>query len=485
MREAPPERRRPAPCGLVLVAGLVGLAAAPPPDPIALGLRDLHHGLYARAEEGLRAAAREAPGDPEPLLYLAFSHWWRLLQGTGAPDEAAAFAAASDAALAAAERRLREAPDDLPALAAAGTARILRGHMAARRRSFREAAQEARRGRRALEAVLERDPSFTDALFPLGAYNYYFDQIPALAKGLRLLLLLPAGDSELGLRQLREAAASVGRFRTDARLLLALICGSRQERCYAGALAHLAIAREEHPDSPVIHASIGTLHLRLGQYPEALASLARALEAAGGPEADRVRQRRQIRLLMAEALLGDWRLAEAEEALRAAAREGGDPGEDERQAADRLAAELAWRRGDSGAGEGPAAGLPRLLEEALREDREGRGDAALEALRRAAAAAPAHPLPRFLAGRALCLAGRFEEAGAELRAASERMREAPSWLLGWTEIYLGLAEAGLGRRRAARAHFERAGEVRRFRAADRAFLELDRGRPADGRCAAP
>src|SRR5207247_8508036 len=76
---------------VVLAAAFTCSSAAPGPFPLSSlpaaadrlirsGLKDLHDGLYGKAEETFRAAAEAAPGDPAPTLFIAFASWWRTLQ---------------------------------------------------------------------------------------------------------------------------------------------------------------------------------------------------------------------------------------------------------------------------------------------------------------------------------------------------------------------------------------------------------------------
>jgi tetratricopeptide (TPR) repeat protein len=457
-------------------------------DTLAAGLQDLHHGLHAHAERTFRAASRTSPEDPEPPLLIAFSHWWRILEDRSDTAHDAPFGAALEEAVTLAERRILMAPDDARAMALLGTARILKFHVEALRRNYRRAAAEARLGKDRLEEALRRDPTLVDARFALGAYNYLADSVPALAKGFRVLLRAPPGDGDLGLSQLRSVAERGRRFRTDARLLLAIVCGSREERSYDEALGHLRKAAEENPGSPLIAASIGGLHMRLGWYGEAARSFESALRAAGGPEEERAGQRRVLRLLLAEALVADWRLDDAGGALAAARQDLEALSLRDRRTLARLAQEIAQKRGEAYAlADEPAASsgsLPDRIGDALRALAAGRDAEALDLLRAAAASHPRHPLPRFLAGRILLLDNRPEEADAELQAATDRFDEPPPWMEGWIELYRGMANRDMGKNRAARAHFRKAGEMRRFRSADRGLLELHEEKNGTaGRCA--
>ncbi len=446
----------------IVPATALARGSEPPPgsavDPlIRAGLGDLHQGLYGHAEERFRAAARAAPADPEPLLFVAFTHWWRIvLEHRGRTEGYEPFLRAIDDTVRTGEGRLDTAPGDRRAQAAVGAAHILRSHVEAMRKNFFQAAQEARRGKKLLESSLESNPGMSAALFPLGALNYYADRVPLLVKGLRFILFLPGGDADLGLSQLHRVAASDDYFRTDARLLLGLICASPEERCYAAGQAHLRKALEENPHSPLIAGAIGDLEVRLGEYGQAVRTFEESLSAmAGERDPERGRQRRWLRMALAEACVADWSLDRAADLLK---EDGADPVE--------LPAAFNKYRGRV-QGELTAK---RAIAIAAMNGNPGASGPIVNTL-----------AARFLKGRALFIDGRFREAGEALEGAAQDMDASPPWLRGWTELYLGLSETRLGNGREARGHFKRASDVKRFRSAERGLWELDLDR-SDPRC---
>ena len=497
MQHAHGRRVFPIAVAVVLAAVFTCSSAAPGPPPVSSlppaadrlirsGLKDLHDGLYGKAEESFRAATKVAPGDPAPMLFIAFAYWWRTIQDRSDRTLDEPFLAAVNEVVETGERRLEAAPDDLRVLTCVGTAHILRSQVEAMRRNFFKASQEARRGKKTLGEAMEINTEYTDALFGLGAYNYFTERIPGLARG---LLFMPRGNAVLGLRQLKVVAASDAYFSTDGRLLLALICGSRDEQCYDDALAHLAAALEKNPKSPLVLGSIGALKMRLGYYGEAVRALEEALAAAVGEDAERVDQRRILRLYLAEALAADWRLEQALDALQAVG-DGTKLPARERKVFEHVAAEVSQKEGLTGLGATavvPAKnpGGERLadrVQAALAAHDEGHDPEALALLGEASVAYPGDPLPPFLLGRLHFERRHFDEAERELAEAQQRAENPPAWMAGWIELYRGLAQNALGHRKAAEAHFRAASEIKRFRSAERGLLELQGGHPPHGRC---
>lgn len=415
---------------------------APGADEVTTGLTELHRGLYSRAERRFRTLAAAAPGDPAPLFLVSFSRWWSLLlERPKGSYEDEVFDQMIEAAIAEGRRKIEEDPDDYRSMAVVGGAHILRAHVEALRRNFFRGAREAGRGKKLLEAALEYDPSFEVALFPLGAFNYYADNVPLIVKGLRFLLFLPGGDRDRGLQQIRTVAESESPFRLDARLLLSEICSSDDERSYLDAIEHLDRAIVVSPDSPVVLAASGRLHNRLAYYEAAEELFKRALAAAYDDAPERTRQRLRLHLAIAEAAIAGWRLDRGEEHLRQVPLEGREMSPSLLAARARLQRELDDKRSGDPWVRNFGEGLRRFHEEQY--------------------------------------AGALDSFAAARQAADS----SPSWFEGGIALYSGIAERHLGNDRRAKEWLRRAAGVRRFRSADRARLELRGEAPENPGCA--
>jgi tetratricopeptide (TPR) repeat protein len=431
-------------------------ACVPRPAPgagnlIEAGLHALHQGEYDHALDFFRRGAEQSPAAVEPRFYAAYARWWQAVFGEGSSAKSdPAFDAAVEEVLSVAQTRLEATPGDPSALAAIGGAHVLRAHVEASRGNYFHSAQDVRRGKNALEQALERAPHLDTALFPMGALNYFADRVPLAVKGLRALLFVPGGDATLGLRQIREVVDGKGPLRTDGLLLLGQICSDRDHRHFAASQSLLRAAAVDNPGSPLIAAAIGDLQIRLAEYDQAVATFSDALQAEGGDAAEASRHRRWLHLGRAEALLGAGRFSETQEEL------------------ERVRAEVA-------------VGTPAMsrAERRVAED--------LDSHRAAATSSdPKSAGHLVLEGRALLKQGKPQDALARFQAAAANVeRDAPSWILGWINLGSGLAEKGLGDAKSARPYLKHAGIERRFRAADRARLELDEPGVDEGICLAP
>lgn len=472
---------------IMIVAGIVLYGRPATGDPVAstgaslqashdvsqAGLDLLHQGLYGAAVQSFLKLARLAPGDPQPQLLIAFTIWWRLLlEDDDAGHLYGRFDTAIERVLQLADRRLEADAGDVRAMTLAGSAYILRSHIEAKRKKYYRSARSARRGKKLLKRALKADPGQIDARFTLGAYNYYADKVPSIVKGLRFILFLPGGDAERGLDDLRAVARSEGLFRTDARLLLAIIQASGEERCYGAALKHLRGALEENDESPLIHALIGEAYMRLGYYGRARAVFERAYAAATGDSSDRARQRRSLQIAVASALVADWRLTEADAVLENGVLDlqAVPPSTVQKIAAVRH--HMDTKRGIT-AGPGRRAQDRRIaLAEALILQEEERFVDARLRLTEHLPQTPDTLVARFVRARLLFHEGRDREAIEEFMTLGRIAGPRPRWLQGWTELYLGMALSREGDEKQARSHFRRASQIKRFESADRGFLEL-------------
>src|SRR5262245_30853620 len=451
-------RIAPLAAGLPLALLTAGSAARAPLDA---GLQALHVGDYRSAIVEFRRAADSDPGAPGPVFLVRFSGWSQRAFEEGEDTKTdPVFDAAYDELVRVAEARLARSPKDANALAALGGGQVLRAQVEAVRGNYFRAGREARQGKKALEKALAIAPSLETALFPMGALNYYADRVPLLIKGIRPLLFIPGGDVDLGLRQIKEVADGNGRFQIEARLLFGLLCADRYQKRYAEAVRHFERAAADSPDSPVVRAALGSLWLRLGDDRAAETAFQEGLKRATGVGVERARQRRWLWLGTAEARVMGWRLSEADAALQKSNEE---------------------------AVSDPSSGLDRVrrrIEEEVRQKRAAfpsvnGGAPSREQAEAATRSEASSPVGWMLLGQRRLESG--DAAGAKQaldRAASLLRSDAPAWMQGGVPLLHGSAESSLGRTRQARADWDRAAGVRRYRNAEQARMLL--GDPGDG-----
>jgi tetratricopeptide (TPR) repeat protein len=163
--------------------------------------------LDARFDEAERQIARACP--PAPLeackALSVVSLWWQIMLDPYNRSRDDRLEKASREATASASDWTRREPSKAEAwFYLAGSygpslqLRILRGERLS-------AARDALRVKSALERALSLDSSLQDAYFGIGLYHYYADVAPTAAKILRVLLLMPGGDRQQGLKEMLQA----------------------------------------------------------------------------------------------------------------------------------------------------------------------------------------------------------------------------------------------------------------------------------------
>jgi hypothetical protein len=259
--------------------------------------------LYrGNAEAAILIARRMESARPEyPLGYLleAEAQWWRIYCGalefkwnhidvwkheTSQGDDAYLALADKVAELAESQLRVKETAE---MHLYAGMGYVLRVRMLGIRKENRATAKAAVKARTHLMRALEMDPSLADTKTGLGLYNYYVDTLTGIARMLRAIMGLPAGDKQLGIKQLEDAMVRGELTGVDARFYLSKNLRSYDQQ-YERALKIMEPLAAQYPQNPIFPLFVGNLNALLGRNERAAASyhkaenLAKALPASEG-----------------------------------------------------------------------------------------------------------------------------------------------------------------------------------------------------------
>ncbi len=201
-------------CALLVPLALA--AAAPPAGPAAEHLTgsDLlvrtYHSIIdldtGRTAREMAAACGPAPKEACLLLGLAGERWQLELDPQDRSHDAHLLAGAEEA-IRATEAWTKREPARAEAWFYLGASYTVRALMHALRLERLAAARDGKRIKNALERALALDPGLEDAHFGIGAYKYLAGVVPAPARLLAWLLLLPGGDRVKGLQEMQEARA--------------------------------------------------------------------------------------------------------------------------------------------------------------------------------------------------------------------------------------------------------------------------------------
>lgn len=251
---------------------------------------------YDQALDAFRAAIEANPTDSNVHRLAAATLWISTLFKQGAvtaddylgqarsdvarqpvaPQLAAAFQDHIDRALALAEQRVRDRPNEADAHFQLGAAYgYLTTYKATVEGRVVGGFRTARRAYNENERALALDPARRDAGLTIGLYRY---AVSSLSAPLRLLAGIAGfgGGREKGLRLVEEAAAYPSDSQTNARFTLIVIY-NREER-YDDALKVIRDLQQAYPRNRLLWLEAGNTALRAGRFEEARAAIAEGMD---------------------------------------------------------------------------------------------------------------------------------------------------------------------------------------------------------------
>lgn len=305
---------------LIVCLSLGGGAVAKPAGKLVLPpntgqiLDHIYSGRRDLALPEIRQLEQQAPDDPLGYLLEAEVEWWRIWCDSAefkygmtmarhhekVPSDQHYLELATKA-YTLAENSLRQHDTGEMHLYAA-MADALAARLYAMRAEYRAAARAGVRARTNFRQALELDGTLEDAYTGLGLYNYYVDTLSMLAKAMRLLMGIPGGTKEEGVRQLErgmqygQLSAQVARFYLAMNLL-------NYDQKYEEALRVITPLTEKYPGNPLFQLMRGDLNAKLGRK-QLAETYYRAADAAanGVPEPDCREKMKQLARQSLEAL---------------------------------------------------------------------------------------------------------------------------------------------------------------------------------------
>jgi len=172
------------------------------------------------------------------------------------------------AALAAGESLERLAPSDAEVKLLLGLIHGSKALVDGERRNYLSALQDVREAHRLFQEALQLDASLVDASYGLGLYNLAMGQLPGILRPLATIVL-PHGDSELGLKMLEQVAERGAFLKMTARVvLLQLYAG--QDRKYTEALRLGQDLLRRYPGNPDLYFATAYAASESGRFEDAL-----------------------------------------------------------------------------------------------------------------------------------------------------------------------------------------------------------------------
>jgi tetratricopeptide (TPR) repeat protein len=171
-------------------------------------------------------------------------------------------------ALASAEAQERAAPSDAEVKLLLGMIHGSRAIVDGGRKNYFAALQDVREAHRFFQEAQQLNPALVDASYGLGLYNVAMGRLPAIVKPF-VSIVLPAGNPELGLKELERVAEQGAYLRATAQVaLLQLYAGS--EHRYADAVHLGQDLLRRYPGNPELYFATAHAASEVGRFEDAL-----------------------------------------------------------------------------------------------------------------------------------------------------------------------------------------------------------------------
>lgn len=242
------------------------LAAAPlcaeiqlPPDVMAQA-REGINGVYSldfdTAQANIQKVFAQYPDHPFAHFGNAMIAWSRYEYEFEKSDEKQqkVFEKILDDSIAGIKRWKKTHPDDPNAFMGLGALYGLRAMFSMRNRSWITAYFSGRKAISNLEQSLELDPTYYDAYFGLGIYQYYAGTLPAVIKILAKIVAIK-GNPDEGVKQLNLSREKAMFTADSSKLILIEIQNVRESPYYnpAKSLQYIRELRAKYPKNPLMH----------------------------------------------------------------------------------------------------------------------------------------------------------------------------------------------------------------------------------------
>ena len=228
---------------------------------------DLIYGLkFSAADRYFEAVIAEDPDNPLGHFFLAMVTWWRVLIDLDDTSHDEDFYRLLEKCIRVCDRRLERDADDFDAVLFKAGAIGFRSRLRGDRGQYMRAAGDGLKCLPLLNKSRSMEPTNKDILLGQGIYNYFADIMPRKYPVIRpVMWLLPDGDRELGLQQLREVASEGLYARTEAAYFLAQIYRVF-EKDHGNALPFLRELQSRYPDNALFHRYTARTLADLGRW---------------------------------------------------------------------------------------------------------------------------------------------------------------------------------------------------------------------------
>jgi len=231
---------------------------------VVKGIRQIYSIEFEKADKTFNQLITDYPKHPAGKFFLAMLDWWRILLDTSTEQRDELFLKKIEEVIEHCDKILDEDPDNVDAMFFKGGAIGFRGRLSAMRESWLSAVDDGREALPLVEEAGELEPDNIDVKLGFGIYNYYAAVIPEQYPIVKpLMIFLPSGDKELGLKQLNDVSQHGKYTKYEARYFLMTLY-YRLEKDYDAAEEYSKILTNDFPNNPVFERWRGRIAMKKG-----------------------------------------------------------------------------------------------------------------------------------------------------------------------------------------------------------------------------
>ena len=248
-----------------------------PPDVMeyaTVGINGVYTLDFDTANENIQKVFDRYPDHPFAHFGNAMVAWARYEYEFELSDskQQKKFEKILDDSIAGIKRWIKKNPNDPNAYMGIGALYGLRAMFSMRTRSWITAYFSGRKAIANLEKSMELDPTYYDAYFGLGIYNYFAGTLPSVIKILAKIVAIK-GNVAQGVEQLNIAREKATFTSDSAKLILIEIQNTRQSPYYAPekSLQYIQELHAKFPANPLMHYVVLICQFETGDYEAVLA----------------------------------------------------------------------------------------------------------------------------------------------------------------------------------------------------------------------
>ena len=229
---------------------------------VVKGMKQIYNIEFESANNTFRKLIIDYPNHPAGKFFIAMIDWWRILLDTSTDQYDESFFKKLENVIYQSDRILEEDPDNVDALFFKGGAIGFRGRLSSLRDDWLSAADDGRIAMPLVEHAAQLDHKNIDVQLGFGIYNYYaaviLEEYPIVKP---LMIFLPSGDKELGIKQLHNIAVNGKYTKYEAQYFLMTLYYNFEKDFHAAEEYSIKL-NEEFPNNPVFERWRGRISIK-------------------------------------------------------------------------------------------------------------------------------------------------------------------------------------------------------------------------------